>query len=102
MAYSAQGGVSGWAWAAMAVAVLLLAALSFGAFLILLRGGSRPARDQSAQRRLNEQFARGQITEQAYRRLSAELDAPRASRTGRLHVSGPSHRQRLRRRPHPR
>ena len=91
MTYAAGSGPSGWAWVAMAVSVVLLAALSVGAYLLLFRGGSRPPRRTSAERRLADQVARGQITEEEYLHLMAALESsaaggrrrPRKSSTSR-------------------
>jgi putative membrane protein len=74
---SAAAAPSGWGWVAMTMSVLLFAGLSVGAYLLLVRGGrpaGRSARPSSAQRRLADQFARGQIDEQEYRHLAAALE----------------------------
>lgn len=88
-----SAGPSGWAWLAMAMSVLVLAALAFGAYRSLLRGASGSVGRASAQRRLADQFARGQITEQEYRHLSAELDARTASRVADAEAPGRPHRR---------
>lgn len=93
MTYALSAGPSGWAWLAMAVSVLVLGALSGGAYLLLVRGGGRPAEHASAERRLAEQFARGQITEQEYLHLTAALDAANSGPRRGIHLPA-------RRRPH--
>lgn len=86
MADAHSAGPSGWGWLAMAMSVLVLAALAVAAYRSLLRGANGSVGRASAQRRLADQFARGQITEQEYLRLSAELDAPGASRATGVHT----------------
>jgi uncharacterized membrane protein len=80
MTYTAPAAPSGWAWLAMAMSVLLLAGLSVGAYLLIFRSGGRAAPRTAAERRLTEQFARGQITQQEYHHLRASLDALREGR----------------------
>lgn len=96
-----SAGPSGWGWLAMGMSVLVLAGLAVGAYRLLLRGASGSVGRASAQRRLAEQFARGQVTEQEYRHLSAELDAPRASRAAGVEAPGQIHGHRAGRRRHP-
>jgi hypothetical protein len=97
MTHAATAGPSGWAWAAMAVSVLLLAGLSAGAYLLLSRGGRRAARHPSAGRRLAAQFARGQITQQEYLHLRDALDEPHAGGDRLDQPRGPRRRPRRRR-----
>ena len=80
MTYAATAAPNGWAWVAMAVSVLLLIALSAAAYLLLFRDRGRPAAHRTAARRLADQLARGQITEQEYLHLIAALDAARTGR----------------------
>lgn len=94
MTYAVGAGPSGWAWVAMTASVVLLAGITVGAYLLLSRGGGRggSARHRSAERRLAEQLARGQITEQEYLHLRAEIDEPPGPRA-RADQSARSRRQ---------
>lgn len=88
MTSAAAAGPSGWAWLAMAVSVLVLAGFSVGAYVLLFRGGGgRPVRHQSAERRLADQFARRQITEQEYLHLMAALGVAGSGRRRGPHAS---------------
>lgn len=76
MGYAAGTGPSGAGLVAMAVILALFVCLSVTAGVTLLFRGGRlrhGARRPTAQRRLDEQFARGQLDEHEYLRLSAEL-----------------------------
>jgi uncharacterized membrane protein len=67
----------------MTVSVLVFAGLSVGAYLHLSRWRTRTGRTDEhsvAERRLAEQFARGQIDEQEYRHLAAVLSEARPLR----------------------
>lgn len=77
---------SGWVLLVMGIVVLLLAGLSCAAYLLLFRGGGRAVQRGATQRRLADQLARGQITEQEYRHLSSALDATRAGKRRNLHT----------------
>ena len=80
MSYAAATGPSGWGLVAMTGFLLLFIGLSVaGCYTVLFRGRRAGSwiRRPTAQRRLDEQFARGQIDQHEYLRLSAELTQER-------------------------
>lgn len=97
MTYSATSGPSGWAWVTMTVIVLLFVGLSAASYLLLARGGGRTrgtARRASAERRLADRFARGEIDEREYRHLATALAAARGDQRRRAHPPAGAHRRR--------
>lgn len=82
MSYAAGSGPTGPGLVALIVLLALLIGLSVAVGCILLFRDGRPGRRvrrSTAQRRLDEQFARGQINEKEYLRLSAELTEERSN-----------------------
>jgi uncharacterized membrane protein len=82
MSYAAGSGPTGPGLVALIVLLALLIGLSVAVGCILLFRDDRPGRRvrrSTAQRRLDEQFARGQIDEKEYLRLSAELTEERSN-----------------------
>jgi uncharacterized membrane protein len=82
MSYAAGSGPTGPGLVALIVLLALLIGLSVAVGCILLFRDGQPARRvrrSTAQRRLDEQFARGQIDEKEYLRLSAELTEQRSN-----------------------
>jgi putative membrane protein len=87
MSYAAAVGPSGWSLVAMTVLVGLFIGLSVAGYALLSRGRrtARRAARSAAQRLLDDRFARGEIDEQEYLHLAAELTEARPSKGRRPH-----------------
>jgi putative membrane protein len=70
--------MTGGGWGMIVLWILILAVLIFGVFAIVRRGGPRDGeppggRQDRAEEALREQYARGEVDEETYRRRLEEL-----------------------------